>query len=264
LVDTLGISAPVHLVGWSTGGGAAANYTIDHPGEVASLTLIDPVSPFGFGATKDLEGTPVYDDFAGSGGGGVVPEFVERLRGKDRSEESPLSPRNVINSSYWSAEHREPKDREDILLEEVFKTLIGDDGYPGDMTTSENWPGAAPGTRGILNALSGKYCNWSDIVGVDPKPPVLWTHGTADVVIADASGWDMGTLGQAGLVPGWPGADVYPSQPMVGQIRSVLEKYRDAGGSVQFEMIEDAGHGPHFDHREEWNRLFFGFLEQHS
>ncbi|HET8739668.1 MAG TPA: alpha/beta hydrolase [Acidimicrobiia bacterium] len=264
LVQTLGISGPIHLVGWSTGGGAVANYTIDRPGDVASLTLIDPVSPYGFGATKDLDGTPCYDDFAGSGGGGVVPEFVERLSNKDRSEESPLSPRNVMNSSYWSTEHREPKEREDVLLEEVFKTVIGDGGYPGDMTTSENWPGIAPGTKGILNALSGKYCNWADIVSVDPKPPVLWTHGTADIVISDTSAWDMGNLGQLGMVPGWPGPDVYPPQPMVGQIRAVLEEYRDNGGSVQFEMIEGAGHGPHFDHAQDWNRFFFGFLEQSS
>ena len=32
---------------------------------------------------------------------------------------------------------------------------IGDDGYPGDSVASEHWPGFAPGTRGILNALSG-------------------------------------------------------------------------------------------------------------
>src|SRR5690348_11304263 len=38
LVEHLGITAPVHLVGWSTGGAAIANYAVDHPGEVASLT----------------------------------------------------------------------------------------------------------------------------------------------------------------------------------------------------------------------------------
>jgi pimeloyl-ACP methyl ester carboxylesterase len=264
LVEALGIEAPVHLVGWSTGGGAAAYYAIDRPEAVASLTLIDPVSPYGFGSTKDLEGTPCNDDFAGSGGGGVVPEFVERLTNKDRTEESPLSPRNVINSSYWSAEHREPKEREDMLLEEVFKTMIGDGGYPGDLTISENWPGVAPGKSGILNALSGKYCNWSGIVDIEPKPPILWTHGTADVVISDNSGWDMGVLGGMGLVPDWPGPDVHPPQPMVGQIRAVLEKYGSGGGSVRIEMIDGAGHGPHFDHAEEWNRIFFEFLADNT
>jgi pimeloyl-ACP methyl ester carboxylesterase len=253
----------VHLVGWSTGGGAIANYAIDHPESVRSITLIDPVSPYGFGSTKDPAGTHCFDDFAGSGGGGVVPEFVERLSSRDETEESPLSPRNVMNSSYWSAAHREPKEREDLLLAEVFKTNIGDDGYPGDMTTSGNWPGIAPGTKGILNALSGKYCRWDDIVGIEPKPPILWTHGTEDIVISDSSGWDMGNLGQLGMVPGWPGAEVYPPQPMVTQIRTVLDAYREAGGEVRMEMIEGAAHGPHFDHAEEWDAIFHEFLTGH-
>jgi len=155
LVRALGIDQPIHLLGWSTGGAAIAAYTIDSPDQVRSITFIDPVSPYGFGSTKDATGTSCFDDYAGSGGGGVVPEFVERLSDEDDSDESPLSPRNVMNSSYWSSEHREPKEREDLLLAEVFKTSIGDGGYPGNMTISENWPGIAPGTTGILNASRG-------------------------------------------------------------------------------------------------------------
>lgn len=260
LVQALGVDDPIHLVGWSTGGAAVAHYAIDRPDQVASITLIDPVSPYGFGGTKDVEGTPTFDDWAGSGGGTGNLEFAERIANNDRSAESEVCPRNVINSSYWSAAHREPEEREDMLVDEVLKSVTGDDGYPGDLTPSENWPGVAPGTRGILNALSGKYCNWSDIVDIDPKPPILWTHGTADIVISDNSAWDLATLGQMGIVPDWPGPDVVPPQPMVSQIRSVLEKYQSAGGEVRFETIEGAGHGPHVDHAEEWNRIFFGFL----
>ena len=95
-----------------------------------------------------------------------------------------------------------------MLLGEILKSVTGDDGYPGDTATSEHWPGVAPGTRGILNALSPKYCNWAGIVDLDPKPPILWTHGAHDIVVADGSPWEMGTLGQLGVVPGWPGADV--------------------------------------------------------
>ena len=50
LVRKLGITRPAHLVGWSTGGAAIANYAEDRA--VASLTFIDPVSPYGFGGTK--------------------------------------------------------------------------------------------------------------------------------------------------------------------------------------------------------------------
>ena len=260
LVQALGISAPVHLVGWSTGGAAIAAYAMDRPAQVASLTFIDPVSPYGFGGTK-ADGTSCYPDFAGSGGGTGNPEFTQRLASGDRSAESPLSPRNVMNSSYWSAKHREPAEREEILLDEVLKSVTGEDGYPGDLTPSQNWPGIAPGTRGILNALSGKYCNWSGIVGINPKPPILWTHGSADIVVADGSAWEMGTLGKMGYVPGWPGEEVFPPQPMVSQIRMVLERYRAAGGRAQMEMLEGSGHGPHVDAAERWSALFFAFLQ---
>jgi pimeloyl-ACP methyl ester carboxylesterase len=257
LVRALGIERPVHLVGWSTGGAAIANYAVDRP--VASLTFVDPVSPYGYGGVRP-DGSPCAPDYAGSGGGIGSPDYVSRLAAGDRSSDSPFSPRNVMNSSYWNPSHREPPEREDLLLEEVLKSVTGEDGYPGDFTTSENWPGVAPGTRGILNAVSPKYCNWADIVELDPKPPVLWTHGSQDIVVADGSPWEMGTLGKLGQVPGWPGEEAFPPQPMVSQIRAVLEDYRQRGGRVEMEMFEGSGHGPLFDAADRWKQLFFGFL----
>ena len=256
LVQHLGITAPVHLAGWSTGGAAVANYAVDHPGEVASLTFIDPVAPYGFGAAK-VDGTPCQPDYAGSGGGTGNPEFMQRLASGDRSTESPFSPRNVINVSYWRSDHREPPEREDMLLDEVLKSWIGDDGNPGDFVTSENWPGIAPGTRGILNALSPKYCHWADIVDIAAKPPVLWTHGTADIVVADGSAWEMGSLGMQGVVPGWPGMDAFPPQQMVTQIRNILGEYEARGGHVRIEMFEGSGHGPLFDAADRWAQVFW-------
>ena len=257
LVQALGISRPLHLVGWSTGGAAIANYAEDRP--VASLTFIDPVSPFGFGGIR-RDGAPCFEDYAGSGGGTGNPEFIKRIAEHDASSGSPFSPRNVMNTSYWAPTHREPQDREDMLVEEILKSETGDDGNPGDMMPSANWPGMAPGTRGVLNALSGKYCNWSGIVDIEPKPPILWTHGTADIVIQDGSAWEMGTLGKMGVIPGWPGEDVFPPQPMVSQIRDVLERYRARGGRVEMEMFEGSGHGPLFDAADRWSKTFFGFL----
>jgi pimeloyl-ACP methyl ester carboxylesterase len=259
LVRALGIGRPPHLVGWSTGGAAAASYAMEH-GPVASVTLLDPVSPYGFGGVR-ADGTPCFPDYAGSGGGIASPDFVQRLAARDRSADSPASPRNAMNSSYWSPNHREPAEREELLLDEILKSVIGDDGYPGDSTVSSNWPGVAPGTRGILNALSGRYCDWSGIVELHPKPPILWTHGSADIVIADGSVWEMGTLGKMGAVPGWPGEDVFPPQPMVTQIRAVLERYRKAGGHVRMEHFEGSGHCPAIDAAERWSALFFEFLD---
>ncbi len=260
LIDLLGIDGPVHLAGWSTGGAAIAEYAIARPDRVASLTFVAPVSPYGFGGTKDVHGTPAFDDYSGSGGGAGNPEFADRIRQGDTSADSDLSPRSVMRTSYWSPSFTLEPEREDVLVAEVLKSEVGDDGYPGDMVPSDNWPGFAPGTRGILNALSGKYCNWSGIVDIEPKPPVLWTHGSDDIVISNASPWEMGTLGQLGVVPGWPGPEVYPPQPQVDQIRHVLGAYADSGGDVRMEMFEGSGHGVHIDAADRWMDVFFGAL----
>ena len=227
---------------------------------VASLTFIDPVGPYGYGATK-LDGSPHYDDFAGSGGGGGNPDFAARIAAGDTSAEGDLAPRNVMNSSYWRVGHREPPEREDMLVAEILKSVTGDDGYPGDVAPSEHWPGVAPGTRGILNALSPKYCNWAGIVELSPKPPILWVHGAQDIVVADGSPWELGTLGSLGVVPGWPGAEAFPPQPMVAQIRAVLSAYAERGGRVETEWFEESGHFPPLDSPERFNARFFGFLE---
>ena len=257
LVRALGLLEPLHLAGWSTGGAAIAFYALDRA--VASLTFIDPVSPYGFGGVK-RDGTPCFADYAGSGGGTGNPEFAQRITDNDMSSDSPLSPRNVMNSSYWNTSHREPAAREDALVAAINQSVIGDDGYPGDLVRSPNWPGVAPGTRGILNALSPKYCNWSAVVDLDPKPPILWTHGSDDIVVADGSPWEMGKLGELGVVPGWPGAEVFPPQPQVSQIRDVLTTYQERGGRVEMETYQGSGHFPVADAYDRWRRRFFDFI----
>ncbi|HEY4420291.1 MAG TPA: alpha/beta hydrolase [Pseudonocardia sp.] len=257
LVRTLEIDEPPHLVGWSTAGAAIARYAMDRP--VASLTFLDPVSPYGYGGVR-ADGTPCFPDFAGSGAGTVNPELVRRIAQADDSDESPLSVRNVFNAFYVAAGHREPPEREDLLVAEILKTVTSDANYPGDLATSPNWPGMAPGTSGLLNALSPKYCNWAGIVDLDPKPPVLWTHGSSDLVVADGSSLDLGTLGASGAVPNWPGPDVFPPQPMVSQIGEVLERYAEAGGTVRTEFFDGSGHAPHLDAREKWLAVFTEFL----
>ncbi len=255
LLAALDVTAPVHLVGWSTGGAAIARFAMARP--VASLTFLDPVSPHGYGGIHP-DGRPWYPDFAGSGGGGANPEVVARLRDGDASADSPFSIRSVMRALYWAPTHTEP--REDVLVDEVLLTVVGDGTYPGDSVTSPNRPGAAPGTTGILNALSPKYCDWTGIVDIADKPPVLWTHGSADLVVADGSPLDFGALGAAGAVPGWPGAEACPPQPMVSQIREVLERYAAAGGPVRTEMFDGSGHGPHLDAREKWLAVFSDFV----
>jgi pimeloyl-ACP methyl ester carboxylesterase len=260
LVETLDLGR-VHLVGWSAGGTAAMQYAIDRPEGVASLTMIDPMSPYGFGGTKDAKGTPCWRDYAGSGGGTANPEFVRRLREGDRSDEDPNSPRNVMNSFYFKPPFRAPPEREEAYLSSMLSTKVGDDNYPGDATDSENWPNVAPGTRGMNNAISPRYCDLSAFVRIEPGPDVLWVRGSDDAIVSDTSLLDFGFLGRLDVIPGWPGDDVYPPQPMVAQIRAVLDGYAASGGAYREEVIPDCGHTPHVERPEEFRRLLFGFLE---
>ena len=101
LAETLGLER-VHLVGWSAGRTVAMQYAVGHPDAVASLVLVCPMSPFGFGGTGDAMGSPCWGDYAGSGGGTANPEFARRLAGGDRGEEDPSSPRNVMNALYFN------------------------------------------------------------------------------------------------------------------------------------------------------------------
>ncbi len=257
LSDTLGTKAG-HLVGWSAGGGVILQFALDYPELVASLTLVAPVSPYGFGGTKGLEGTPCYDDFAGCGGGTVNPEFIKRIQAGDRSAEDPNSPRNVISAFYYKAPFKAA--REEAFLEAALLEKTGTDKYPGDLTPSANWPNVAPGALGPINALSPKYFNASGIVDLAKKPPVLWIRGDSDQIVGDASFFDFGTLGQLGFVPGWPGAEVYPPQPMVGQMRAVLEKYQAKGGAFKEVVIADAGHGVHIEKPAEFLAAFTAHL----
>lgn len=257
LVEALGLQRP-HLVGWSLGGTVALQYAIDHPEALRSLTLIAPGSPYGFGGTRDAQGTPTTADFAGSGGGMVNPEFVGRLRERDSSADSPSSPRNVMNAIYFKPPFRSP--REDVFTDEIVTTVCGDDNYPGDGVPSANWPGGAPGTRGVNNALSPKYCNLSAFATIAVRPPVLWVRGDSDQIVSDTSTSDMGFLGQLGVVPGWPGAEAFPPQPMVSQTRQVLEHYAASGGQYREIVLTDCGHSPHIEQPAAFQAALFEFL----
>lgn len=263
LTEALGLEE-VHLVGWSAGGSVAMRYATDYPSRVASLALVDPMSPYGFGGTKDVDGTPCWADFAGSGGGTANPEFVRRLEAKDRTEGDTNSPRNVMNNFYFKPPFRATSKREEAYLWSVLSTRVGDENYPGDMTVSENWPGVAPGTKGMNNAISPKYCNLEGFALVEPGPPVLWVRGDSDAIVSDTSVLDFGTLGRMNAVPGWPDEEIFPPQPMVSQIRAVLDAYEAHGGTYREEVIPDCGHTPHVEKPEEFRRLLFDFLEDHQ
>lgn len=257
LSDALG-DQPAHLVGWSLGAAVIMQFLLDYPELVRSLTFIAPVSPYGFGGTKGLDGEPCWEDCAGSGGGVVNPEFIRRITEGDRSADDPNSPRNVINAFYYKAPFR--AEREEAFLSAALLQKTGPERYPGDLTPSANWPNVAPGVWGPINATSPKYFNTSGIADAGHKPPILWVRGDADMITADLSMFDMGALGQMGYVPGCP-TDQYPPQPMVSQMRAVLDRYQDNGGAYQEYVIPDTAHSPHIEKPDVFNATFHMFLE---
>jgi pimeloyl-ACP methyl ester carboxylesterase len=245
LLETLGLAGQgrVNAVGWSTGAGVLEQLLIEHPTDQASLTLVAPMSPYGYGGTKDVTGTPTYSDFAASGGGGANPEFVRRMADKDDTEMMPpTSPRTIFRTFFGAGSNAANVD-EDFLVEELLRMRTGPDFYPGDSVMSTNWPLTAPGARGLLNAISPKYFNTSGIVDVNPKPPITWISGGKDQVVSNQSMFDFGTLGLLGLVPGWPGPTVAPPQPMEEQTRAVLQAYAEAGGRVREVRLAETAHG---------------------
>ncbi len=261
-IEALGLDA-VHLVGWSMGGGVVLQYLVDRPGahRVASLTLVDPVSPFGFGGTRGVDGILCDPWGAGSGGGGANPEFVERLAGQDRTDKSPLSPRQVLLAHYVKPPH--VPEHLDIFVESMLSTRTGEWWYPGDSRPVDAWPGFAPGERGVLNTMAPTNFRIADLSGVEPKPPVLWIRGADDVIVSDTSLYDLAYLGSLGVIPGWPGDQTWPPQPMLAQTRAVLNGYAVAGGQYREAVIEDAGHGPHLDQPEQFLAELTGSPRRH-
>ncbi|MFG6402067.1 alpha/beta hydrolase [Microbacterium sp. P04] len=240
-LDALGIET-AHLVGWGLGAGVIMQYALDRP--ALSLTLQSPVSPYGFGGTR-RDGSRLTDDDAGCGGSVANPDFVERLTAGDAGDEAPTSPRNVFRATYVSPGYR--SEHEDVWVEAMLSTSTAVGNYPGDGVPSAHWPGFAAGALGVLNTVAPRYFDVSGIVALADKPPILWVHGDADIVVSDASFFDVNHLGSLGIVAGWPGEDVAPAQPMLTQTRDVLDAYAAAGGEVTEVLLAGVGYTPHLE-----------------
>ena len=255
VLDAMGI-ARAHLVGWSMGGGVVMRLLLDRPDLVETLTLVSPVSPYGFGGTR-RDGSLLTSDGAGTGGGGANPDFVARLAAGDRTDEAQTSPRSVYRATYVAPGHG--AEHEEVWVTAMLSTATGEGNYPGDSRPSPSWPGFAAGDRGVLNTMSPVHFDVSGIVDVDPKPPVLWVRGEQDAIVGDESFFDWNTLGKHGVVPGWPGEDVAPPQPMVAQTRDVLEAYAAAGGAYREVAWAGVGHSAHLERPGE----FLAELREH-
>lgn len=263
LMDHLGHDR-FHLVGNSLGGLVVWWMMADAPERLLSVTLAGPGSPYGFGGTKDASGTPTTPDYAGSGGGLINPDLVRSLLDGDRDSIADFSPRGIMRRLVWSG-GQIPK-REDALIDAMFRVHIGDRELPGDKESSPNWPYVRPGKWGATNAMSPKYVGnlVERILAGEPKVHALWAYGAEDLAVSNTAASDPGTWGPTGRLPGFPGSDAYPPQPMMDQIRKMLDDYSAAGGSYEEVAIEGSGHVPFITHPDEFNRVFHAHLEKTS
>jgi pimeloyl-ACP methyl ester carboxylesterase len=253
LMDTLNLTT-AHVVGHSLGGSVLWRFLADYANRVMTVTMAAPGSPYGFGGSKGLDGEPVYPDGAASGAAIVNQDFAKRIGENDTSNDEG-SPRQVMNTFYWHGGFK--PEREEALLQSLLSIHIGEQDYPGDMVPSENFPGAAPGKFGPNNALSPvNVAGPNKLYTLDNKPPILWIRGANDQIVSDNSMFDIGTLGKMGLVPGYPGEDVLPSQPMISQTRRVLEQYAEQGGHFEEIIFDDCGHSPYIEKLDDFNAHF--------
>ena len=258
--STRSASSRAHLAGHSLGGSVIWQLLIDHPERFLTVTLAAPGSPFGFGGTKDVDGTPHWPDFAGSGGGVVNPTFTQLMAAGDRGSDNPqASPRIVMNSFYWKPPFKPA--REEDLLSSLLSEHIGEQEYPGDMVPSPT--GRAPRrvsggqptrSRPNTSAISARST---------PSTPSRVFCGYAATrirssAITRCSIWARSA--SLGAVPGWPGMEIYPPQPMVSQTRAVLEKYKAAGGQYSELVFTDVGHTPYIEKPDEFNQAFHAQL----
>ncbi|MCU0482522.1 MAG: alpha/beta hydrolase [Anaerolineae bacterium] len=241
LLNTLGYEK-VHLVAISLGGSIAWQLLMDAPERFATITLVNPGSPYGFGGSKGADGEMCYADGAGGGAGLVNGMFVQLLQARDTSTDSPFSPRNVLRGLFVP---NTPNPYEDQWLDALLSIHLGEKAYPGDFVPSANYPYTAPGVWGANNAISRKYVpDYAPVFQKSPKHTILWIRGGADTVVADMSMRDIGTLAKLGYLT-----------------RTFLEKYKAHGGDYEEMVIEGAGHVPYLEKPDEFNALLHAKLK---
>lgn len=263
LMDKLGHQR-FHLVGVSLGGLVAWWTMASAADRLLSVTLAGPGSPFGFGGTRDAAGTATTADYAGSGGGLINPDLVQSILNGDRDSVSDFSPRGIMRRLVWGGSFI--PEREDALIDAMFRVHIGDRDLPGDKEMSENWPYVSPGKWGATNAMSPKYVGnlVERILDAEPKPPALWIYGADDLAVSNTAGSDPGTWGPTGRLPGFPGSEKFPPQPMMDQISKMLEDYEKRGGTYKTVSIDGGGHVPFLSHPDEFNQAFHALLDRTS
>ncbi len=243
------------FAGWSMGGGVAMQYAIDHGEKLTGLILISPLSPYGFGGTKGETGEKLEPVGLASGGGCVNPQLIDAIAHNKRDFLL-----QTLNGLYFAPPFR-MEAWEERFLDAMASTKVGEGMYPGDGAPCGVWPNVVSGAHGVNNTMSPAYCDLSPLADIPAKPPVLWLRGDRDLIVSDGSMCDFPFLGKLGAVPGWPGDEVCPPQPMLAQTRHVLDRYAKNGGKYTEKVFEGAGHGCHLEQPESFINAVFALLD---
>lgn len=244
-----------YILGWSLGGGVAMQYAIDHSEKLLGIILEAPLSPFGFGGTYDEDGKKLLPPGLGSGGGCANEQLVQSLKTGERSFIA-----QTIDSVYVAPPFAIEPALKELFIDSVLTTRVGEGLYPGNKTDAAVWPFIAAGDDGICNTMSPSFCNLSALADIANKPPILWIRGAQDIMVSDTSLCDFAYLGLIGAVPGYPGAETCPPQPMLRQTRFVLDKYRANGGEYR-EAVINGGHGCMLDNEDGFVKELLDFLK---
>lgn len=242
------------LLGWSLGGGVAMQYAIDHGEKLEKLILQAPLSPFGFGGTYDSDGKKLQPVGLGSGAGCANAQLIAALQTGDRAFIG-----QVIDTVYVAPPYQLDSALRENYIDSVLTTRLGDGKYPGTREMASVWPFLLPGERGVCNTMAPNWCDLSPLADIPHKPPILWIRGAQDIMVSDTSLCDLAYLGKVGAVPGWPGDDQCPPQPMLSQTRYVLDRYAANGGAYR-ETVIPGGHGCMLDHEDEFVAELTAFL----
>ncbi|MBQ9058396.1 MAG: alpha/beta hydrolase [Atopobiaceae bacterium] len=246
------------LAGWSMGGDIAMQFTIDHPEMVEELILLCPGPPYGFGGSYGIEGEAYDPEGLGSGAGTAFPGLVYAIEHKSLS-----FLRDMMLKQNFTPGAKRDLEWENRLVHAMTHVTTGTEHFPGNYSVSTKWPYVVAGDKGVLNAMTPTYGRLDDFIKIADKPPVLWIRGEKDQVVSDHSSIEFGALGEDGTVPGWPGADTYPAQPMIRQLREFFAKYQDEGGSVT-ERIMPGGHMCAQQHPELFTQEVNDFIRNQS
>ncbi len=166
--------APFYLVGWSTGGGVAMHYAIDHPADVKGLVLVESVGIQGYPILKkDEKGQPIPGAFhttkeeIASDPVQVLP-ILKAYRDRDKE-----TLRAIWNLSIYT-EMQPPEETYEAYLEDMLtqRNLVDVDYALSRFNLSHAHNGVVEGT-GSIDELKG---------------PVLIIQGERDLVVPPAMG----------------------------------------------------------------------------